>query len=94
MDLLKKFNENVKKINEGEKDTAKSHARLPLAHVKLCRLVTVYNDTRKVVACGLSRYEAGILQRHVETKLRKTQEPDGTGKNLFEVTQILIEEIN
>ena len=93
MDFLKQFQDKIKRIDETEKEKARIIARPPLAHVKLCRLVTVYNDRRKVVGCGLSRYEAGILQRHVETRLRKTQEPDGTGKNLFEVTTILIEEI-
>jgi hypothetical protein len=92
MDFLKLFQDKVKKIDHG--DEIKIRPRVfQLSNVKLCRLVTVYNDKRKVVGCGLTRYEAGILQRHVETKLRKTQEPDGTGKNLFEVTQIFTEEI-
>jgi hypothetical protein len=93
MDFLKQFQDKIKKIDQG--DTVKIRPRVfHLSNVKLCRLVTIYNNRRKVVACGLTRYEAGILQRHVETKLRKTQEPDGTGKNLFEVTTITIEDEN
>ena len=89
MDFLKRFNDNVKKINEGEKDKAKERARLPLAHVPKCRLVTLYDGKRKVVAWGISRCEAGILQRHVETKLRKISSHNE--KSMFELTQVLIE---
>jgi hypothetical protein len=91
MDFLKQFNDRVKRINDGE-PPIKARTVTPLANVRLCRLVTVYNGRRKVVAFGLTRYEAGLLIPHVEKRLRRTKEPDDTGKTLFEVTSIVIEE--
>jgi hypothetical protein len=91
MDFLKQFNERVKRIDNGE-PLIKARSIVPLAHVRLCRLVTVYNGLRKVVAFGLTRYEAGLLIPHVEKRLRRSKEPDDTGKSLFEVTSIIIED--
>jgi hypothetical protein len=97
MDFLARFNLAVKRIDDGrlliKPDTIKPKVRLdPVAHVSRVRLVTVYNDKTKVVAFGLTRYEAALLIPHIEKKLRRIMEPDGTGKSLFEVTQIKIEE--
>jgi len=96
MDFLTRFNSAVKKI-DATNDTVKPKPQyvpiVSVAHLSRFRLVTIYNGRRKIIAHGLTRYEASILQKHAETKLRKTREPDGTGKTLFEVTEILVEEI-
>jgi len=91
MDFLKQFQDKIKRINHGGEIKIKPRVS-QLSSVKLYSLVTLYNDKRKLVGCGLTRYEAALLIPHVEKRLRRIMEPDGTGKTLFEVTQILIEE--
>lgn len=97
MDFIARFNNVVRRINDGKhpikSDMATSKLWLgPVAPISRFKLVTVYNGKRKTVAFGLTRYEATLLIPHVERKLRRTMESDGTGKTLFEVTQIKIEE--
>lgn len=81
MDFQEKLKDIIRRAHHGEPPPR----RYAPNKGRLYSLFKIEGGNRRGVAFGMTEREARILSHVLRRKLERTAEPDGTGKNLFEI---------